>query len=62
MSKESSECICSENQNQIPASEALDFLAPKNNQIVFVARFNKNCPKHGYSVIEEEEKEEEENG
>ena len=63
LSEESNKCICAENQNQISANTALDFFAPRNNQMVLVARFNKDCPKHGYSVIEEvKEKEEEENG
>ena len=56
MTKEVSECICPEDMKKVPQSKALDFLAPRNNQMVVVARYNKDCPVHGYSVNEEEEK------
>lgn len=52
MAKEVSECICPDNMKEIPKEKALDFLVQRNGQLVIAARFNKECPVHGY----EEEK------
>lgn len=55
--KEVSECICPEDMKKIPQSKVLDFQAIRNNVMVVVARYNKDCPVHGYTVNEEEKKE-----
>ena len=58
MSSEKEECICAEDQGKIPAGKAVDYIVPREGRMVLGARYNKDCPIHGYEVVWDEEKEE----
>jgi hypothetical protein len=51
MAKE--KCLCAENQKIIPNDRAVDFQKPGQGGWFIVARYDKTCPTHGYTVIEE---------